>query len=199
MPRWLKDGFVRGIKNNQGQGRQGQLRHDRLGARLNAPVAARRFVEEARELMTLSVEDFWEGLESAAGFDDARQLLRQWHGGQECAHQERARRLRQGAQDRASPIKTEEIAKDGDEKPKPKTEEEEGRRVQEPASGYKEKEKRILEETQRKAFSAGATRTGAISKTPTRRPSAEMSALQFVRVALRVARPRGVGPSRATS
>lgn len=155
MPRWLKDGLSEvitqlKIKNGKVSFGTDDWARDQVRQALREGT-----LKKPRELMTLGMEEFWNDYLSAR---QASSLLVGFFVSGVAAKNPRTKNVLvdyvKALKSVQMTIKAEEEAKEdkeGDDRPK--TEEEEDAEFKEQRQGYKELEKRILEETQRKAFS----------------------------------------------
>lgn len=153
MPRWLKDGLGEVVKKIKVKSGKVSFGTDDW-ARDEVRQAIRDgTLKKPRELMTLSVDEFWKDYWRAqqasttlVGFFVSGAAAKNPRTKTVLADYVKALKSVQLA------IKAEEKAKGSEAKAKPKTEEEEDAAFKNQRQGYKEKEKRILDETQRRAF-----------------------------------------------
>ncbi|MDZ4774739.1 MAG: hypothetical protein SGI72_16565 [Planctomycetota bacterium] len=154
MPRWLKDGLSEVIKKLKVKGNKVVF-----GTNDWARDEVRQAIRDGtltkpRELMTLSNDEFWKDFWKA---QQASSTLVGFFVSGVAAKNPRTKTVLvdyvKALKSVQLAIRTEEKAKGDKDTTQPKTEEEEDAAFKNQRQGYKEKEKRILEETQRKAFS----------------------------------------------
>lgn len=153
MPRWLKDGLSDVIKKLKVKGGKVLFGTDDWARDEVRQSIRDGTMKKPRELMTLSVEDFWKDWKA----QQASSTLVAYFVSGTAAKNPRTKNVLvdyvKALKAVQLAIKAEEKAKGDKGEARPKTEEEEDAAFKNQRQGYKEKEKRILDETQRKAFS----------------------------------------------